>query len=155
MSRASEIIAARSEEWMKLEQRVAPSLQHRLAPHLYQRMQILATPGLELRHEMEAVLADNPALEEEFDEDTTRLFDHLDGGVGRDLARGAVEREVDDPDGGILDRIAAGSAGLAEHLWQEFRDETSDEKARAIGEWIISNLDADGFLREAVASIAT
>ena len=140
---------------LELSHRIAPSLQHRMAPHLYQRMQILAKPGLELRHEIAAVLADNPALEEESDEDTTRLLDHLDGGFGRDLARGALEREADDADGGILDRIAAGSAGLAEHLWQQLREETSDEKARAIGEWIIGNLDADGFLREEVVSIAT
>src|SRR5262249_2298359 len=149
--------SARSEDSMNLElrQRIAPSLQHRLAPQLYQRMQMLATPSLELRHEMAAALADNPALEEESDEDTTRLLDHLDGGFGRDLGRGALEREVNDPDGSILDRVASGSTGLAEHLRQQLREETDDEKTRVIGEWIIGNLDTDGYLREEVAWLAT
>src|SRR6516162_6672315 len=83
---------------LELRPRIMPSLQQRMAPHLYVRMQILAKPGLELRQEMAAALADNPALEEESDEEMTKLLDHLDGGFGRDLTRGALEREADDPD---------------------------------------------------------
>ena len=140
---------------LELRPRIMPSLQQRMAPHLYLRMQILAKPGLELRQEMAVALADNPALEEESDEEMTKLLDHLDGGFGRDLTRGALEREADDPDDTIFDRIAACSTGLADHLRQQLCEETDDEKTRAIGEWIIGNLDADGYLREDVASLAS
>lgn len=142
---------------IELRPRIEPGLHLRMAPQMFQLMRILAQPGLELRQEMAAALADNPALEEESesDEDITRLLDHLDGGVGRDLAGVAREREVDDPDGSILDRIPSAAPGLAEHLRQQLREETDDEKARAIGEWIIGNLDADGYLREEVTALAT
>jgi len=140
---------------LELSHRIAPALHQRMTPQLFQFMQILAQPSLELRHEVAEALTDNPALEEESDEDAARLLDHLDGGFGRDLARGALEREVDDPDGSILDRIASGATGLAEHLRQQLREEVDDEKAIVIGEWIIGNLDADGYLREEISWIAS
>ena len=140
---------------LELSHRIAPALHLRMTPQMFQLMRILARPSLELRHEIAEALTDNPALEEESDDDATRLLDHLDGGFGRDLARGALEPEVGDPDDSILDRIVGGSTGLAEHLRAQLREETEDETARAIGEWIIGNLDGDGYFREDVASFAT
>ena len=140
---------------LELTHRIAPALHLRMTPQMFQLMHILARPSLELRHEIAEALTDNPALEEEPNEDTTRLLDHLDGGFGPDLTRGALEREVvDDSDDSILDRIAGGATGLAEHLSAQLREETGDEATRAIGEWIIGNLDGDGYFREDVASFA-
>ena len=66
----------------------------------------------------------------------------------------ALEHEVDEEGSNAVDRIASSSKGLAEHLRQQLREETDDEQALSIGEWIIGNLDTDGFLREDVSSIA-
>jgi len=153
---------------LELRPRMGIGLDQRMTPQLILLMELLVRPCLELRDEMTAALTDNPALEEVPDEETppagsdqiaaaadeARLLEHLDGGVGGDLVRIGLEPEVDDTDSDLLDRIAPSLMGLAEHLLQQLRDEIDDEPGRSIGEWIIGNLDANGYLNEDVSSIA-
>jgi RNA polymerase sigma-54 factor len=159
-----------------------PQLTQHMSPQIFLLLKLLVQPRLELCAAITAALVDNPALEEDQahesdldaesepatvptaadggddgDEaaDTLRLLDHLDGGPGRDLARVAREPEAGDLDVDMLDRVASRSIGFAEHLLGQLREETDDESTRRIGEWIIRNLDADGYLREDLSAIAT
>lgn len=86
--------------------------------------------------------------------DEVRLLEHLDGGVGSDLVRIGLELEPEDDDPGFRERSAPRSTGLAEHLLEQLREEFDDAKSRSIGEWIIGNLDASGYLCEDVPAIA-
>jgi RNA polymerase sigma-54 factor len=142
-------------------------LEQRLTPQLILLMKLLVRPCLELRSEIAAALTDNPALEEIPDADAPlpeseqiaaaddlRFLEHLDGGAGGDLLRVGLERETRENDDDVLDRIAPCSMGLEEHLLQQLREEILDERARSIGEWIIRNLDANGYLNEEVPAIA-
>jgi len=82
--------------------------------------------------------------------DELRLLEHLDSG-GSDMV--GLELEAGD-DRSFPDRAAFRSTGLAEHLLEQLREEFDDEKSRSIGEWIIGNLDASGYLCEDVPAIA-
>ncbi len=155
---------------MNLHQRPELSLQQRLTPQLILLMELLARPCLELREEIAEAVDDNPALEAIIDHesapalpdsgdtsvrsDEARLLEHLYGGVGGDFIRASLEPEAYEEDGDRFDRLASGSAGLAEHLLGQLREEIDDERSRSIGEWLIGNLDASGFLDEDVDSIA-
>ena len=166
------------EDAMRLEIRNRIATEIRLTPQMILRMQVLAQPNVELRADIVAAVTANPALEEDADQDgdpetdgapadadpatapdegpsdDERLLDHLDGGFRGNLTMVALEREVDEEGSNAVDRIASSSKGLAEHLRQQLREETDDEQALSIGEWIIGNLDTDGFLREDVSAIA-
>jgi RNA polymerase sigma-54 factor len=162
---------ARREVSMNMQLRPGLSLQQRMTPQLILLMKLLARPCLELREEIAEAVDDNPALEATSDHesaprgpdpgdnavipDEARLIEHIYGGVGRDLTRVSLEPEPYEQDGDRFDRVASRSAGLAEHLLQQLGEEIDDERSRSIGEWLIGNLDASGFLDEDVASIAT
>jgi RNA polymerase sigma-54 factor len=149
---------ARREVSMTMQLRPGLSLQQRMTPQLILLMKLLARPCLELREEIAEAVDDNPALEAISDSavipDEARLIEHIYGGVGRDLTRVSLEPEPYEQDGDRFDRVASRSAGLAEHLLQQLGEEIDDERSRSIGEWLIGNLDARGFLDEDVASIA-
>lgn len=144
---------------MNMQLRPGLSLQQHMTPQLILLMKLLTRPCLELREEIAEAVDDNPALEAISDQsevisDEARLIEHIYGGVGRDLARVSLEPEPYEQDGDRFDRGASRSAGLAEHLLQQLGEEIDDERSRSIGEWLIGNLDASGFLDEDVASIA-
>jgi RNA polymerase sigma-54 factor len=150
---------------MNMELRPGLSLQQRMTPQLILLMRLLARPCLELREEIAEALDDNQALEEVADpepappgaddiSDEAKLVEHVNGGVGRDLTRVSLEPEADEHDGDACDRLATSSVGLAEHLREQLREEVDDERSRSIGEWLIGNLDASGYLDEDIAAIA-
>src|SRR5262245_28730409 len=155
---------------MNMQLRPGLALQQHMTPQLILLMELLARPCLELREEITEAVDDNPALEAIIDHesapplpdsgdtavvaDEARLLEHLHGGVGGDFTRVGLEPEAYEEDGDRFDRLASGSAGLAEHLLGQLREEIDDERSRAIGEWLIGNLDARGFLDVNVDSVA-
>ena len=143
-------------------------LQQRMTPQLILLMQLLVRPCHELRSEVLEALVDNPALEEGQDDDdpqlepsetqalasgaseALRLLDYLHDDSRR---RAGLELEPDQEDRSAFEPPSAPGTGLTEHLLDQLREEF-DGIERVLGEWIIGNLDGNGYLCEDASSIA-
>ena len=117
-------------------------------PRLYQQMNLLYMPLLDLRAHLNEELKDNPCLEPVEEEDTQVSLEEIralafgDGG-----GRAAAGFEVDADSKG---RERAGPNQAQEDLWCHLSDQLRllklEERRIQVGEEIIGNIDADGYL---------
>ncbi len=148
----------------------AQTQQQIFTPQMQQALAMLHAPALELRAMIQKELAQNPVLEEEPNEgyplapeadpqidsriEALRRFD--------DDARTlyAVERhnkkitEEDEEKRQFFFDSLTESETLAEHLRQQLVTSTHDPEIRRAGEFIIGNLDEDGYLRATLQEVA-
>ena len=144
-------------------QLLRPSMQQSqkisMHPQLYQSLMLMGLPIIDLREKIEEELERNPALEVLEDSSTVSL----------DAAAGAKREDYDffentsdsgyisisgkaasDEKQHFIEGALSQSETLQEHLLWQLRLEPIDENLRRIGEYLIQNLDEDGFHKEPV-----
>ncbi len=137
---------------IRLEQR--PELRQVLTPKLIHTLKLLILPKLELQERLEQELEENPMLEVEETRADEGFSEKIDEQLGMwkkfvdgmKLAAGQIEER--DPDAEYTDpaTFTPYRKTLYEDLSEQLAAAADDERIRAIGEFIIGNLDDRGFL---------
>ena len=159
-----------------LKQQLQQKLQQKLSPQQIQLIRLLELPALELEERVKHELEDNPALEEgkEIADDFDRTDEggdelasnDMEGGseTDADLSLGDYMSEDDIPDYKLRelsertekkeDVPFSVSESLNEYLLQQLGLRDLPEKQVKIAEYIIGNIDDDGYLRRDLSAIA-
>ncbi|MDR3140647.1 MAG: RNA polymerase factor sigma-54 [Tannerellaceae bacterium] len=153
-----------------LRQQLQQKLQQKLSPQQIQLIKLLELPTIELEERVKHELEENPALEEGMDmpddfepagnEDEEAPANETD----TDLSLGDYLTEDDIPDYKLREirerteqkediPFSAGQS-LNEYLLQQSGLRGFPEKEEKIAEYIIGNIDDDGYLRRSLSSIA-
>ena len=155
-----------------LDQKLQQKLLQKLSPQQIQMIKLLEVPAMQLEQRIKKELEENPALEEGPDEDDVQNGDEDDEIDPEQAERDQEEFALDDylneediPDYRLQvnntskdderrDEIpyAAGSS-FHESLIQQFNLRTDTEREEALGEYIIGNIDDDGYLRREVENM--
>lgn len=158
-----------------LKQQLRQQLQQKLSPQQIQVIRLLELPAIELEEKVKHELEENPALEE--GKDTPDEFDQTDSEIGDnsdsmtennegedDLSLGDYLTEDDIPDYKLQeirekstkkeDIPFSVSESLNEFLLQQLGFRNLPEKEVKIAEYIIGNIDDDGYLRRDLGAIA-
>ena len=159
-----------------LKQQLQQKLQQKLSPQQIQLIRLLELPTIELEERVKHELEENPALEE--GKDTANDFessDETDANMESDPLNGENENEADLSLGDYMSEddipeyklrelseraekkeeipFAVGES-LNEHLLQQLGLRDLPEKEIKIAEYIIGNIDDDGYLRRDLGAIA-
>lgn len=153
-----------------LKQQLQQKLQQKLSPQQIQLIRLLELPAIELEERIKHELEDNPALEEgkEVADDFDATEDSFDEPAPveqeADLSLGDYLSEDDIPDyklremNGKADKkedipFSVGES-LNEYLLEQLGLRDLSAKDLKIAEYIIGNIDDDGYLRRELSSIA-
>lgn len=153
-----------------LKQQLQQKLQQKLSPQQIQLIRLLELPAVELEERIKHELEDNPALEEgaEVSDDPDIAGDGLGDSVSSesdaDLSLGDYLTEDDIPDyklreiNGRADKkedipFSVGES-LNEYLLEQLGLRELSEEDAKIAEYIIGNIDDDGYLRRDLSAIA-
>lgn len=157
-----------------LKQQLQQKLQQKLSPQQLQLIRMLELPAIELEERIKHELEENPALEEGRDtpEDgaeelpASELSEDGDAASSseEDLSLGDYLTEDDIPDYKLREMseraekkeeipFAVGES-LNEHLLEQLHLRNLPEKEVKIAEYIVGNLDDDGYLRREPSAIA-
>ncbi|WP_080902742.1 RNA polymerase factor sigma-54 [Parabacteroides sp. Marseille-P3160] len=159
-----------------LKQQLQQKLQQKLSPQQIQLIRLLELPTMEMEERIKHELEENPALEEgkeSLPEDGADDYaaddfpdNNPDGETGSDidLSLGDYLTEDDIPDYKLREISGKGSTkeeipfsisqSLNEFLLQQLGLRELSEKETKIGEYIIGNIDDDGYLRRNLPAIA-
>ncbi len=159
-----------------LKQQLQQKLQQKLSPQQIQLIRLLELPAIELEERVKHELEDNPALEEgkDFADDFERTDEgdgelasnEMEGGseTDTDLSLGDYMNEDDIPDYKLRELSERAekkedvpfsvSESLNEYLLQQLGLRDLQEKQVKIAEYIIGNIDDDGYLRRDLSAIA-
>lgn len=155
-----------------LKQQLQQKLQQKLSPQQIQLIRLLELPAIELEERVKHELEENPALEE--GKDIAEDFDRTDEGTDEsaasdmdtdiDLSLGDYMSEDDIPDYKLREMSErtdmkedvpfSVSQSLNEYLLQQLGLRELSEKQIRIAEYIIGNIDDDGYLRRELSAIA-
>ncbi len=154
---------------LRLDTRLSQSLV--MTPQLQQAIRLLQLSRLELVETVSEEIEINPVLECEGINDTPTpapeadseqkadsVKDTGDGVKGDDFDWQSYINEYNDagpkgvnfnnnPEGEVLDNITDTSSGLHEHLLSQLHLSGLDKNDNALGEFIVGNIDGDGYLR--------
>ncbi len=155
------------------KQQLQQKLQQKLSPQQIQLIRLLELPAIELEERVKHELEENPALEE--GKDIPEDFEETDnesGGDGDtspeetevDLSLGDYKNEDDIPDYKLREirekaeqkediPFSVGQS-MNEYLLQQLGLRDLPEKETKIAEYIIGNIDDDGYLRRELSAIA-
>ncbi|MDR1676398.1 MAG: RNA polymerase factor sigma-54 [Tannerella sp.] len=153
-------------------QRLQQKLQQRMSPQQIQYVRLLELPAMEMDDRVKQELEENPALEEGLDisrdeEGDENTFDteepEISGANEADLSLGDYLTEDDIPDYKLAQISSQAerkeeipfSTGpsLHEHLEEQLGLQNLSEQQQRIGEYIIGNIDDDGYLRRDIEAI--
>ncbi|RHJ92070.1 RNA polymerase factor sigma-54 [Parabacteroides bouchesdurhonensis] len=155
-----------------LKQQLQQKLQQKLSPQQIQLIRLLELPAIELEERVKHELEDNPALEEgrepvddfERTEEDESGMDSASADTETDLSLGDYLSEDDIPDYKLREmseRVEqkedvpfSVSQSLNECLLQQLGLRELSEKQEKIAEYIIGNIDDDGYLRRDLSAIA-
>ncbi len=154
-----------------LKQQLQQKLQQKLSPQQIQLIRLLELPTIELEERVKHELEDNPALEEGKEPvDDIERADDAEGGEeasssdDTDLSLGDYLTEDDIPDYKLREMTEraerkeevpfAEGQSLNEHLLRQLGLRDLPEKQMKIAEYIIGNIDDDGYLRRELPAIA-
>lgn len=152
-----------------LKQQLQQKLQQKLSPQQIQLIRLLELPAIELEERVKHELEENPALEEGHES-----LEDMDGGeeggaesnseISEDLSLGDYLTEDDIPDYKLREMSErterkedvpfSVSQSLHEHLLQQLGLRELSETEVKIAEYIIGNIDDDGYLRRDLSAIA-
>ena len=154
-----------------LKQQLQQKLQQKLSPQQIQLIRLLELPAIELEERIKHELEDNPALEE--GKDIADDFERTDDEGGDDISTNETETDIslgdymtedDIPDYKLReisekterkeDIPFSVSQSLNEYLLQQLGLRDLPEKRVKIAEYIIGNIDDDGYLRRELSAIA-
>ena len=153
-----------------LKQQLQQKLQQKLSPQQIQLIRLLELPAIELEERIKHELEDNPALEEGKDiaddferTDDEGVDDITTNETDTDLSLGDYMSEDDIPDYKLReisektdrkeDIPFSVSQSLNEYLLQQLGLRDLPEKEMKIAEYIIGNIDDDGYLRRELSAI--
>jgi len=151
-----------------LRQSLEQKLQQKLSPAQIQVIKMLEVPTLELEERIRQELEENPALEEgaELNEDDSPEGDELndDGGNNDDMDLEEYMMDDDIPDYRLKvnntskddkreDIPFSIGKTFHEHLIEQLGLQTISEQQRTIAEYVIGNIDEEGYLRRTVESM--
>lgn len=151
-----------------LKQQLQQKLQQKLSPQQIQLIRLLELPAIELEERVKNELEENPALEEgkeadEFDERADENGESSSESV-EDISLGDYLTEDDIPDYKLReiserserkeDIPFSMGESLHESLLQQLGLRELDETQAKVAEYIIGNIDDDGYLRRDLAAIA-
>lgn len=139
----------------------------KLSPQLYQSIQLMALPLVDLRQRIADELEANPALELVRDGNTVSLEDRPDRADGADgdptIFRDDVSYDVSygggydfegrDNKHSFIEGALARPESLQDHLVQQLRLQPVNDDVAAVAELLIHSLDENGFLRESPEKI--
>lgn len=158
-----------------LKQQLQQKLQQKLSPQQIQLIRLLELPAVELEERIKHELEDNPALEEgrEATDDFDRTEEEGEDGpdavdtgeeTNEDLGLGDYMNEDDIPDYKLRELREraekkeeipfSDGQSLNEYLLQQLGLRDLPEKQVRIAEYIIGNIDDDGYLRRDLSAIA-
>lgn len=153
-----------------LKQQLQQKLQQKLSPQQIQMIRLLELPTLELEERVKHELEDNPALEEGKEpQDDLELSEEeevfaAEGSDNEDLSLGDYFSADDIPEYKLQQMTEraerkeeipfAEGESLSEFLLEQLRLRELPEKQVKIAEYIIGNLDDDGYLRRDLSAIA-
>ena len=155
-----------------LKQQLQQKLQQKLSPQQIQLIRLLELPAIELEERVKHELEDNPALEEgkesPDDFERTEGDEDIDGttptDTDTDLSLGDYLTEDDIPDYKLREMTERAekkedipfstSESLNEWLLQQLGLRDLPDKKVKIAEYIIGNIDDDGYLRRDLSAIA-
>jgi RNA polymerase sigma-54 factor len=155
-----------------LKQKLQQKLLQKLSPQQIQMIKLLEVPTLQIEQRIKKELEENPALEEGPDEESTpaegeeEQFEDDDGeGEGDEFTLDDYIEEDDIPDYKLQsnnyskdddkksDIPFSGGSTFHEHLESQLGLRDLDEKQKILGEYIIGNIDEDGYLRRELSNI--
>lgn len=130
-----------------------------LSPQMLQSLALLPMPITELKEFIQKEIESNPALEipeREFDSPAAAgsldvmgpespNLDDADSSVYEQMSHGSYDPEASDRKQQMIENTAASGESLSEHLMVQLVESTLDERCREVGEFLIGNLDANGF----------
>jgi RNA polymerase sigma-54 factor len=154
-----------------LNQRLQQKLLQKLSPQQIQMIKLLEIPTLQIEQRIKKELEENPALEEgteneevpegdqeednfeeeDKDQDEFTLDDYIDDDEIPDYKLQTSNYSKDDDKRAEIP-FSAGSS-FHEHLEAQFGLRELTEKQKILGEYIIGNIDEDGYLRREPANI--
>lgn len=154
-----------------LKQQLQQKLQQKLSPQQIQLIRLLELPTIELEERVKHELEENPALEE--GADTPDDYESIENEAGEELSSGETDIDIslgdyltedDIPDYKLREirerteqkediPFSIGQS-LNEYLLQQLGLRDLPDKEVKIGEYIIGNIDDDGYLRRDLSSIA-
>jgi RNA polymerase sigma-54 factor len=154
-----------------LKQRLQQKLLQKLSPQQIQMIKLLEVPTLQIEQRIKKELEENPALEEGADEDEVRdeepeddqfeekdkdqdeftIDDYIDDDDIPEYRLQAKNYSKDD-DKRMEIPFSAGSS-FHEHLESQFILRDLTEKQKILGEYILGNIDEDGYLRRELSNI--
>jgi RNA polymerase sigma-54 factor len=150
-----------------LKQQLQQRLQQKLSPQQIQLIRLLELPAIEMEERIKRELEENPALEEGqdvLDADQPEEIDASSDEGENDLSLGDYLTEDDIPDYKIReireraekkeDIPFSAEQSLNEYLLQQLGLRDLAEKEMKIAEYIIGNIDDDGYLRRDPQAIA-
>jgi RNA polymerase sigma-54 factor len=158
-----------------LKQRLQQRLLQKLSPQQIQMIKLLEVPTLQMEQRIKKELEENPALEEGPEED-----EPLPGEAEAEGEEERVDEKDKDKDEFTIDDYIddddtpdyklqvnntsrdddkrteipfAGGSSFQEHLESQLSLRELDDKQKILGEYIIGNIDDDGYLRRELSSI--
>jgi RNA polymerase sigma-54 factor len=132
-----------------------------LAPSMQQSIEILLLPLIELDQAVELELQNNPLLEideqkalerKQLETLVTAHINHLQKTDSHDSP--LIKNNIEDDQEETMERAIVRVSTLEEHLLGQLKFEISDPAEMEIGEFIIGNLNEDGYLKLSVEEIA-
>ena len=159
---------------MALKQQLEQKLQQRLSPQQIQIIRLMELTNLELEERIKQEIIDNPALDEvsigsDGEENSLSKDDmsmNNDEGDNEDLSLGDYLSEDDIPDYKLMqfesdsnentrsDIPFVGGSSIQEHLLEQLGLIELSDTEEKIAEYIIGNIDDDGYLRRPLQSIS-
>ncbi|MDR2681342.1 MAG: RNA polymerase factor sigma-54 [Tannerella sp.] len=154
---------------MALKQQQQLKQQQRLSPQQIQTIRMLELPALEIEERIKNELDENPALEEGMELSGEQDYDMEDNtsdnpDLNEDLSLGDYMNEDDIPDYKLTELsnkeerreivLFNNEQSLSDYLLQQLQLHELSEKEKKISEYIIGNLDDDGYLRRNINAIA-
>lgn len=158
---------------MALKQQLQQKQQQRLSPLQMQVIKLTELPNIELEERIKQELVDNPALDEGYDDSgddsqdslDDNGFDESDNITQEDIALGDYFTEDDIPDYNLnrsstsetswREDIPFSSAeSLHEFLIEQLHLTEMDEESAKIAEYIIGNIDENGYLDRPLSAIS-
>lgn len=150
-----------------LKQRLQQKLLQKLSPQQIQMIKLLEIPAVQLEQRIKKELEENPVLEEGSEESSTQdeqetgdetpeqdefsLEDYMDDDDIPTYRLNAQNYSRDDKQEEIP---FSGGSTFREHLSEQMGLRKLDEKQELLGEYIIGNIDEDGYLRRELEAIA-
>jgi len=155
-----------------LKQRLQQKLLQKLSPQQIQMIKLLEVPTLQIEQRIKKELEENPALEEGPDDEAEPTEENEEEQFGDEEKNNDEEFTIDDyieedeiPDYKLQANnyskdddknteipFSAGSS-FHDHLESQLGLREMDDKQKILGEYIIGNIDEDGYLRRELVSI--